>query len=158
MRFEVDIGGRWLSYVLIGVGLWWLVRSWWQPGPWYSGATLGVLALGLGLAYRLRERRWSYLTGAWLLAAWAVYLLLDAYLLGGLPFAFFFAFLGLAFFGVYAFGTRPALWPVLPGSLLLGLATVLWVLSVGFQLAPYLLPLLLVAGGIWLVLGGSRNR
>ncbi|MFO7173056.1 MAG: hypothetical protein DIU70_008855 [Bacillota bacterium] len=155
MRLEIDSHRRWLPYLLIGLGLWWLVEVLWRPGPWFGAGALGLLAATLAGAYRWRERRWEYLTGAWLLGAWAAYILLDGYLPGGLPFAFFFAFLGLGFLGVYATGTRPAMWPLIPGAFLLGLATFLWVLTLGVQLAPYLLPFLLVAAGFWLLRRGA---
>ncbi len=78
--------------------------------------------------------------------------------------------LGLGFWLVYAIDrarhpARPAFgWARVPGTALLGLAALFGALSLlglGLQLAGLALswwPLLLIAGGIWLVVRGSRGR
>lgn len=157
MDVRARVDGPWLALALIGLGGWFLIREVFGLGAWFAPATLGALALACLAAYLTAWRRQRWLAGAWLLGGWALYLALDAYLPGGLPFPFFFAFLGLAFLGLYACGARPAFWPLLPASLLLGVATFLWMLSVGLTLLPYLLPLGLVGYGIWL-LARQRRR
>lgn len=154
---EIRVEGPWLALFLLGLGAWFLLRAVLNPGPWFAPATLGALALAAAAAYGAGGRRLRWLTAAWLLGAWAAYQGLDAYLPGGMSGAYFFAFLGFGFLGLYATGTRPALWPLLPASLLLGLATLVWMLNMGLALAPYLLPVLLMAYGGWLLVRGRRR-
>lgn len=155
MDMRVRVDGPWLAVLLIGLGAWFLVREVFALGPWFAPATLAVLTAAAAAAWLITGRRLRWLTAAWLLGAWTAYKALDAYLTGGLPFAFFFAFLGLGFLGVYVLAVRPALWPLVPASLLLGLATLLWMISVGLTLAPYLVPVALIAYGAWLL---TRRR
>ncbi len=152
MHRLVRFDAPWLALVLVAVGSWFLIREIFELGAWFGPATLAALAVVSLLRWLSGGRQQRWLAAGWLLGAWAIYLALDATLAGGMPFAFFFAFLGLAFLGLYACGARPAFWPLVPTSLFLGLATVVWMFTVGLTLLSYLLPLGLIAYGGWLLM------
>ncbi|BDG62292.1 hypothetical protein [Caldinitratiruptor microaerophilus] len=158
MRVYEYSGRPWLALLMLGLGLWLLVREVFGLGPWFGPATLGALAAYFAFLYIRRERRLEWLVAAWLLGMWALYLALGIVLGGPLPFAFFFVLLGLGFMGVYATGTRPATWPVMAASALFALGTIVWVLGIGLALLPYVLPLVLIGYGIWLLRRENRQR
>lgn len=149
IRFQYQ--GPWLAVLLLAVGLWLLVREVFGFGPWFAVASLGTLAGYYAFQYMWRERRLEALVAAWLLGMWALYVALGALLGARLPVAFFFVLLGFGFVGVYLTGTRPATWPLLLASGFFALATIVWVLGLGLALAPYLLPVLLIGYGVWLL-------
>lgn len=146
-----------LAWLLVAVGLWYLTKSLLDLGAWFMPATVSVLALW-PLASFVRTRRLEHFVGLCLLLSWAAYGWLGFVLPEGLPLAFFFVFLGLGFIAVYALATRPLMWPLLPAALLLGLGTFFWVLGMGLAHAPFLIPVALIAWGLWILSRQARGR
>jgi hypothetical protein len=147
--------------MLLAVGIWLLLKSALGLGWYFTAGTLAVLAL-VAWCYYLVKKEMGYVVAGWLLVAWAAYAALDGLLLGQLPGSAWLVFLGIGFLVVYGLHTRPGRWPLIPASILLGLGTFFWVVGTAlrwtFALAPYLLPALLVAWGVWLLVGWRRKK
>lgn len=157
MRFvSVNLGSLSLGLLLVLAGFWFLAREFFGLGPWFAPATLASLA-GVCAGAWLGTRSVSWLTGAFFLGSWALYKALDVYFGGTLPYSFLPAFWGLGFMLLYAVATRPLRWPLVPASLLLGLATVMYVVGVGIETAKYWAPAALVLWGIYMIVRASRR-
>lgn len=150
MRFEMRLGSAWVGALLVAVGGWFLLRGALGLGPWFMAATLTVLALGFAAAWAARRRE-GHLAWACVFASWAAYVAVGSAVPGGLGFPYFLAFLGAGFILLYLLRGRQSVWAVVPGYLLLGLGGVLAVFSLGLSLAPYWVPALLIAYGVWLL-------
>lgn len=155
MRWQLQLGPSGAGWLFVVMGVWLVVRPWLDLPRWLWPGLLVAGALWQTQGY-FRYRRDSKLVGACVLAAWAAYAALAAYL-PGLPWYLAFAFLGLGFLVASAVVPGRPQWPLLPGALLLAVATVFWILHVSLQLLAYLLPLVLILGGLWLV-GPGRRR
>lgn len=157
MEVRLGCGPAALGWVLLVAGGWFLLKRTVDPGPWVLPSILTAAALALAVA-AIRQRRTDTYTTACLLAGWAVYAWLDGYLAGGLPFSLLLGFLGLGLLLAYA-SIRP-IQPVLllPAALLLGAATVLYIVGASVSLLRPYLPYVLVALGAYLVWRGLRRR
>lgn len=151
----VRLGRTTMGIVLVLIGAWFIVKLVLHPGPWFAGATWVLLTL-LASAYAAYTRAPGWVLVAFLSAGTAAYAFADAYL--GLPGSFYFVFLALGCFGLYQFVTRPFRWPLYLAAVLLGMATVFFIMGIAIRFALYLLPLLLLIWGVSLLLQSGPRR
>ncbi|HEY3061052.1 MAG TPA: DUF4097 family beta strand repeat-containing protein [Chloroflexota bacterium] len=122
----------------------------------------GLVLLGLGAAFaigRLTTGRYGYSVPAGILLAIGSYVSLTA-LIGSGPLpnsGWFFLLLGLGFVLVYVLGMRPpAIWPLFPATVLIGLGLILFGWASAAPLASFAWlasywPAVLVLVGVWLL-------
>lgn len=158
MRFvSFQPGGLSLGAALVMAGVWFLVREVFQPGPWFAPATLAALAAVAALVWAA-TRSLSWLTGFFFAASWALYKALDVWWFEGtLPGSFLPAFWAFGFMMLYAVGTRPFRWPLIPAGALIAIATVMYVIAVGVETARYWVPAALVLWGVYVLVRGVRG-
>ncbi|HEY1296826.1 MAG TPA: DUF4097 family beta strand repeat-containing protein [Chloroflexota bacterium] len=142
--------------LLVAIGLSALFAAW-LPG---GGAWLFV---GLGSAFmlaRVLTGHRGYAVPAGILLGFGTFVLLTetGWVIGPASGGLFFVCLGLGFLTIYAIAARPeAVWPILPGLLLIGFGTFVLASTFGppFTNVSWLAqfwPLTLVAVGVWLLL------
>ncbi len=122
----------------------------------------GLVLLGLGAAFaigRLTTGRYGYSVPAGILLAIGCFVSLSA-IIGSGPLqnsGWFFVLLGLGFVLVYVLGMRPAaVWPLFPGTVLIGLGLILFGWASAAPLASFAWiasywPAALVLVGVWLL-------
>ncbi|HLZ32071.1 MAG TPA: DUF4097 family beta strand repeat-containing protein [Chloroflexota bacterium] len=148
-------GGVVGGLILIALGITFLFGTWFPAG----GAWLFV---GLGTAFlvaRVVTGRYGYAVPAGILLGFGgfVWLSETGFLNGPGAGGFFFVFLGLGFLASYAIAGRPqAVWPVLPGMLLIGFGAFVQATMFGVPFAQYwwlaqYWPLSLIAIGVWVL-------
>jgi hypothetical protein len=157
MRYDsAHVGAVSVGLLLMLAGLWFMAREFLGPGPWFVPATLAVLTAASFAGWAV-TRRVSWLTGLFFLLSWTAYKALDVWFGGKLPYSFLPAFWGIGFMVLYTVGTRPYRWPLIPASLLLGLATVMYVVGVGIETARYWVPAALLLWGLYMIVRGARG-
>jgi putative adhesin/cell wall-active antibiotic response 4TMS protein YvqF len=142
--------------ILIAVGLVVLFSTWFPAG----GAWLFLGLAAAFLVARVLTGHFGYAVPAGILLGFGSFVgftetgILSPSLSGGM----FFVFLGLGFLASYAIAARPqAVWPIVPGMLLIGFGVFVQATTFGVPFAEYwwlaqYWPLSLVAVGAWLLL------
>lgn len=152
-------GGVVGGLILIALGITFLFGTWFPAG----GAWL---FLGLGTAFlvaRVLTGRYGYAVPAGILLGFGTFVWFSetGFLSGPGAGGLFFVFLGLGFLASYAIAGRPeAVWPVLPGLLLIGFGAFVQASLFGAPFAQYwwlaqYWPLSLIVVGAWVLL---RNQ
>lgn len=154
---SLHVGALSVGLLLVLAGLWFLIRELFHLGPWFAPATLATLTVGALAAWLVsRQVRWLALT--FFLSSWTLFKALDAWWFAGtLPGSFLPAFWAFGFLLLYRFGTHPFRWPLLLANLLLTVATVMYVVSVGIGTARYWVPAALVFWGVYMIVRGARG-
>jgi|GEM_PF-4364940 len=138
----------WMGALLVFLGVWFVAREVFHVGPWFGPVSLAVMALASAVGHFVTRRAFGWLMLVYVFGSWAAFASLDVLLAYRLPGSFLPAFWGLGLMAYYALHTRPNRWPLIPATILLGVATVLYVISVGVRTAPYWIPVLLIIWGL----------
>lgn len=120
----------------------------------YAGAWfLGITGLGFLSAWRENSQRWWAIIPAGTLLTLAAVVVADQsarWLDGGIV---FFAGLAVTFLTLYALPRQAQSWAVFPAAASAGIALLIWGSS-----GSWLLPIILIGAGLYLMRGGDRTR